>query len=133
MTAWTLTSLYEFEFVQVVVGKGGPWLPEHLLSGLQLAPETTDRTLTSLWEFMQVVVGKGGPWLPEHLLSGLQLAPETTAIIGDRLDTDVALGLQAGFQTVVPLTGVCTRAQAEGGYGGFLPPDFVVDSLASLR
>jgi ribonucleotide monophosphatase NagD (HAD superfamily) len=52
-----------------------------------------------------VNVGKGGDWLLPHLMQQYQLQPERTAIIGDRLDTDIALGKQGGLVTLLPLTG----------------------------
>ena len=34
-------------------------------------------------------------------------------MIGDRMDTDVVSGLEAGMETILVLTGVTTREQAE--------------------
>jgi NagD protein len=34
-------------------------------------------------------------------------------IVGDRMDTDVVTGIEAGLETVLVLTGVTTRAQAD--------------------
>ena len=50
------------------------------------------------------------------LLIGCQrlgLSPADTAIIGDRLDTDIVGGYRAGLRTLLVLTGVSTRAEAE--------------------
>ena len=38
---------------------------------------------------------------------------ETTAMIGDRMDTDVLCGLEAGLETILVLTGISTRADAD--------------------
>jgi 5'-nucleotidase len=38
---------------------------------------------------------------------------ETTAIIGDRMDTDVVAAMEAGLETILALPGVSTRAEAE--------------------
>jgi hypothetical protein len=54
---------------------------------------------------VQVNVGKGGPWLLPFLCEQLALEPERCCIVGDRLDTDIALGKQGGMLTVLPLTG----------------------------
>lgn len=50
-------------------------------------------------------------------------------MIGDRMDTDVLSGLEAGLQTFLVLTGISTRDDAEK-----YPyrPSRVVDSIADL-
>lgn len=77
------------------------------------------------------MVGKGGSWLFPFLCQKYNLDPSRTAIIGDRLDTDIALGKQGGLVTLLPLTGVTQRADLEG-----LPadqrPDVVMPSIAAL-
>jgi ribonucleotide monophosphatase NagD (HAD superfamily) len=80
---------------------------------------------------VQVVVGKGGDWLFPHLCHHLSLQPGETCIVGDRLDTDIALGRAGGLRTILPLTGVCTQADVAAADAG-ARPDFVVPSLAAL-
>jgi ribonucleotide monophosphatase NagD (HAD superfamily) len=53
----------------------------------------------------QVNVGKGGAWLLPFLCAQYGLQPQEALIVGDRLDTDIALGVQGGLRTVLPLTG----------------------------
>ncbi len=53
----------------------------------------------------QVNVGKGGAWLLPFLCSQYGLQPQEAMIVGDRLDTDIALGRQGGLRAVLPLTG----------------------------
>jgi NagD protein len=50
-------------------------------------------------------------------------------MIGDRMDTDVICGLEAGMETILVLTGVTTREDAER-----FPyrPARIVDSIADL-
>ncbi|WP_302080068.1 HAD-IIA family hydrolase [Salinibaculum rarum] len=50
-------------------------------------------------------------------------------IIGDRLDTDLAMGAGAGMTTVLVLTGVTDRADVADSEG---QPDYIVDSLGDI-
>jgi len=76
-------------------------------------------------------VGKGGSWLLPHLLETMQLDAGKTCIVGDRIDTDIALGKESGMLTILPLTGVTDEADLEAcpeeSY-----PDLVVESIATL-
>jgi len=38
---------------------------------------------------------------------------ETTAMIGDRMDTDIVAGIEAGLHTVLVLTGISDAAEIE--------------------
>jgi NagD protein len=50
-------------------------------------------------------------------------------MIGDRMDTDIVSGLEAGLETVLVLTGVSTRESAD-----LFPfrPSRILDSVADL-
>jgi 4-nitrophenyl phosphatase len=77
-----------------------------------------------------IVVGKPEPGLFEHGLRRLGgLRPDQVAMIGDRLDTDVVGGRRAGLRTILVLTGVTTRAEAEAADE---KPDAVSADLASV-
>jgi len=52
-----------------------------------------------------------------------------TAVIGDRIETDILGGLRAGMGTILVLSGVTTRGQMGPGR---VRPDLVVDSVADL-
>ncbi|HLL34573.1 MAG TPA: HAD hydrolase-like protein, partial [Streptomyces sp.] len=54
---------------------------------------------------------------------------ETSAMIGDRMDTDVLAGIEAGMQTYLVLTGLTRPERVED-----FPyrPSHVVDSIADL-
>ncbi len=58
-------------------------------------------------------VGKPNPLMMRSALNAIEAHSETTAMIGDRMDTDVIAGLEAGMETVLVLTGVTTREAAE--------------------
>jgi NagD protein len=74
-------------------------------------------------------VGKPNPLMMRSALNALDAHSETTAMIGDRMDTDVVSGLEAGLETILVLTGVTTREEAER-----YPyrPSRIVDSIADL-
>jgi NagD protein len=74
-------------------------------------------------------VGKPNPLMMRSALNALDAHSETTAMIGDRMDTDVVAGLEAGLHTILVLTGVTTRVEAER-----YPyrPSRIVDSIADL-
>jgi len=58
-------------------------------------------------------VGKPNPLMMRSALNALDAHSETTAMIGDRMDTDIVAGLEAGMKTVLVLTGVTTREASE--------------------
>jgi len=74
-------------------------------------------------------VGKPNPLMMRSALNAIDAHSETTAMIGDRMDTDVVSGLEAGLETVLVLTGVSTRESAER-----FPfrPSRILDSIAEL-
>jgi NagD protein len=74
-------------------------------------------------------VGKPNPLMMRSALNAIDAHSETTAMIGDRMDTDIVSGLEAGLETILVLTGVTSRDQAERH--PFLPSR-IVDSVADL-
>jgi NagD protein len=74
-------------------------------------------------------VGKPNPLMMRSALNAIDAHSETTAMVGDRMDTDVISGLEAGMHTVLVLTGSTSREQAEA-----FPyrPSRIVDSIADL-
>jgi NagD protein len=58
-------------------------------------------------------VGKPNPLMMRSALNALDAHSETTAMIGDRMDTDVVSGLEAGMRAFLVLSGVTTRGDAE--------------------
>ena len=74
-------------------------------------------------------VGKPNPLMMRSALNALDAHSETTAMIGDRMDTDVVAGLEAGLETILVLTGISTRESAER-----YPyrPSRIVESVAEL-
>jgi NagD protein len=58
-------------------------------------------------------VGKPNPLMMRSALNAIDAHSETTAMVGDRMDTDVVAGLEAGLETILVLTGVTSRAEAD--------------------
>src|ERR687888_269207 len=58
-------------------------------------------------------VGKPNPLMMRSALNAIEAHSETTAMIGDRMDTDIIAGLEAGLETILVLTGVTSRLEAE--------------------
>jgi NagD protein len=58
-------------------------------------------------------VGKPNPLMMRSALNALDAHSETTAIVGDRMDTDVVAGLEAGLETILVLSGVTTQGDAD--------------------
>jgi NagD protein len=74
-------------------------------------------------------VGKPNPMMMRSALNTIGAHSETTAMIGDRMDTDVLCGLEAGLETILVLTGISTAADVER-----FPyrPSRVIGSVADL-
>jgi len=74
-------------------------------------------------------VGKPNPMMMRSALNNISAHSETTAMIGDRMDTDILCGLEAGLTTILVLTGIAT-ADEVGRYP--YRPSRVVASVANL-
>ncbi len=74
-------------------------------------------------------VGKPNPLMMRSALNAIDAHSETTAMIGDRMDTDIVAGIEAGLHTILVLTGISDRAEIER-YP--FRPDEVLDSVADL-
>ncbi len=74
-------------------------------------------------------IGKPNPLMMRAALNRLQAHSETTAMVGDRMDTDIVAGLEAGMRTVLVLTGIMRAEEVER-----FPyrPNRVVSSIADL-
>jgi NagD protein len=74
-------------------------------------------------------VGKPNPLMMREALRAIDAHSESTVMIGDRMDTDIVAGMEAGLQTILVLSGITTREEA--GRFPFLPSR-IVDSVADL-
>jgi len=74
-------------------------------------------------------VGKPNPMMFRSALNRIDAHSETTAMIGDRMDTDVVAGIEAGLYTYLVMTG-STRLSEVDRFP--FRPSRVVDSVADL-
>ena len=74
-------------------------------------------------------IGKPNPLMMRSALNAIDAHSETAAMVGDRMDTDVVSGLEAGMETILVLTGLTTRAEAERHP---YRASRIVDSIADL-
>src|SRR6195952_3723046 len=75
------------------------------------------------------VVGKPNPMMFRSAMNKIGAHSENTGMIGDRMDTDVVAGIEAGLHTILALTGISDRAEIERSP---FRPDEVLDSVADL-
>jgi NagD protein len=74
-------------------------------------------------------VGKPNPLMMREALRTIDAHSESTVMIGDRMDTDIVAGMEAGLQTILVLSGITTREEA--GRFPFLPSR-IMESVADL-
>ncbi|WP_328992166.1 HAD-IIA family hydrolase [Kribbella sp. NBC_01245] len=74
-------------------------------------------------------VGKPNPLMMRSALNQIEAHSETTVMIGDRMDTDVISGLEAGLRTILVLTGSTGSHEVDR-----FPyrPTRIVDSIADV-
>jgi 4-nitrophenyl phosphatase len=83
--------------------------------------------LATASETKPVAVGKPEPTMFELALESMGARAETTAMLGDRVDTDLVGGRRAGCKTIGVLSGSSGRAELED-----FRPDFLFEDIAGL-
>ena len=75
-------------------------------------------------------VGKPNPWMMRSALNYLDVHSEDTAMVGDRMDTDIVSGVESGMRTILVLTGVTRQSDMDN-----FPyqPTWIVDSVADIQ
>jgi 4-nitrophenyl phosphatase len=76
------------------------------------------------------VIGKPRPEMAESLCSKFSVSPDHTAMIGDRLYTDIALGKNAQLLSIAVLTGETNREDIEISS---IKPDYTFSSIDELN
>lgn len=75
------------------------------------------------------VIGKPGPIIFREAMRRLNGTSADTAMVGDRLSTDIAGGKAAGLITILLLSGITSRADIEVGD---IVPDYVFEDITEL-
>ena len=76
-----------------------------------------------------IVIGKPSPLMPRLAMEKLGFAPEQTAVVGDRIYTDVKSGINAGCTGILVLSGESTlQTLAESD----VKPHLVLESGAEI-
>jgi NagD protein len=98
-------------------------------AGPQPATGAVAALISKATEVEPYFVGKPNPLMMREALRAIDAHSESTVMIGDRMDTDIVAGMEAGLQTILVLSGITTREEA--GRFPFLPSR-IVDSVADL-
>lgn len=86
--------------------------------------------LVASTDVQPLVIGKPGRPMFDLALEITGTTLQETAMLGDRLDTDIDGAAEIGLKTIMVLTGVSTRAEAEQNR---CKPDFIFDDLIALE
>ncbi len=73
-----------------------------------------------------VLIGKPSDIMADFILTKAGVKPEEILVIGDRLDTDVAMGKNFGMKTALVLTGYTKERDLRDSK---IKPDYVLDKL----
>ena len=77
----------------------------------------------------EAMVGKPSIYMTNAILNLLQLPPECCIMTGDRLETDVQMGHNAGMTAALTLTGATTWQDAQASS---VKPHFILNDLGDL-
>jgi len=81
-------------------------------------------------DVMPIIIGKPARAMFEIALEKLQAAPSETAMLGDRLDTDIAGAQGVGLKTILVLSGVTTREMLKQAS---ITPDAIFEDILALH
>ncbi len=79
---------------------------------------------------VEEVVGKPSAIMAASVLTRLGLSPDRTLMVGDRLETDIAMGVRAGMHTALVLTGATRRSDLS--IPPAVRPEFILEDLRGL-
>jgi 4-nitrophenyl phosphatase len=97
-------------------------------SGLMPGAGATQAFLEAATGVAATVIGKPGRIMFEEALQRLGGTTADTAMVGDRLNTDIAGGKAAGLTTILVLSGISTAAEATNR----MQPDYIFANIGEL-
>jgi NagD protein len=97
--------------------------------GIQPACGAVAALITKATGVEPYFVGKPNPLMMRSALNRVNGHSESTAMIGDRMDTDIVSGMEAGLETILVLTGVTSADQVDRFP---FQPNRIADSVADL-
>ena len=74
-------------------------------------------------------MGKPNPMMFRSAMNRIEAHSESTIMIGDRMDTDVVAGIEAGLETVLVLSGSTRRPTSRASRSG---PSRVCDGIGDV-
>ncbi len=98
-------------------------------TGLLPGAGAIQAALTATTGLSPKIIGKPEPLMLELATHQLGGSNADTAMLGDRLDTDIAAAVSAGVQSILVLTGVSSRDDVVSSP---VKPEIIVDSLSDL-
>ncbi|MEV0649245.1 HAD-IIA family hydrolase [Phytomonospora sp. NPDC050363] len=97
--------------------------------GIQPACGAVAALITKATGVEPYFVGKPNPLMMRSALNKVEGHSESTAMIGDRMDTDIVSGMEAGLETILVLTGITGRTEVDRFP---FQPNRIVNSVADL-
>lgn len=79
---------------------------------------------------VRTILGKPSKIAAKYLLENvLQLNPDSCYVVGDRLETDIKMGIENGMKTVLVLTGITTLEMVKHSS---YKPTYILDSVKNI-
>jgi arabinose operon protein AraL len=79
---------------------------------------------------VELIAGKPSEVMMQTAIQYLELSPEKCLLVGDRLETDIRMGKQAGMYAAVVLSGASSREQAMQAVPA---PDHIFEHIGEIR
>lgn len=125
----------KLKITSLLIQNGAPFIATNIdrtlptPNGLTPGTGSTLAALIAVTEIEPTVIGKPEPMLYQTAMKSLKADPATTAMLGDRLETDILGAQRIGIGTIVVLTGITTCEELSTSE---IQPDFVYESIAEL-
>lgn len=80
---------------------------------------------SSVW----VMTGKPSRYYADQVFQQLKVLPERCVMVGDRLETDILLGINSGMKTALVMTGVTTSRELANTE---MKPDYILPTMEAM-